>query len=950
MVIKRMLLFFVAMLMLVSSFTMSIIQVKAIEKNELQIMVMEDAINSDENFTIKVKESGQSHEQATLTLPENIELAKQSKEMEKKVRYDEKERQVILENVDETTEIRLIGAKEGVYQLQLKIAGDEDIKSNIITITIKNRIDSAVLETEQTISNVEEAAKQATEESVTQTTSTTEQKANKKAAVKAQVPQNSDEEDDEYGETTMDEEENNDVPDGPVTRGNENTPPPSDLNVSDSFHIVSGKNSKPHPDNKSQVIITEDKKSQSGGMWYKKAIDLKKDFNLVMSVYLGSDPKGADGIAFVLQNDPRELEAIGEAGAGLGAYSGGKGTYIKNGLALELDTYYNDSKKNPGSDALVDKSAINKGHIAVQIPGTKNGLSADDHYGLQIAKDPAQILGNDKWRNLSVKWDSAGQVMTYSFEDYDDITYKIDDVAATFGGTSIYWGFTGSTGGSKNYQSVALVELPDQNIATIDKKVKNVTTASDYANEAQTKVGDTLKYKIEMKNSKENDYESLNGEILDVLDSRLEFKSGSLTINGETQTDAAWNNGDIILGNVQPGDEKIVEFEVTAKSVGLIKNIATYQADFETPRKSNETTVSTGDLLINKVDGDTKEPLQGVVYQVETADGTVVADNQETDAAGKVTVGYLEPGDYFAREMKALPGYAKDGTAHPFKIEADQTANGQAILNLENFKSPTPDPTISKTASVTEVSKGQEFEYTLTASNAENVGSWYHVILTDTLPDGLSYVSGDEGLIVDGQTVTWNIDELAAGATKSIKIKVRVTSVPTTETITNVLSAIGEDVTGAEFKVDDAKVSVAYKGTLELTSVPQDLNFGEKLNILPSSKTYPLVNYNKALIVTDTRITKGTWQLNARMSEQLNNDNSKLLDAIHFRTKDNQDLTLNDESTRIYQEKNTSDENKLSDNWSENKEGFSLLIDAGKGKPGDYKGVVEWTLSDAPAS
>lgn len=191
---------------------------------------------------------------------------------------------------------------------------------------------------------------------------------------------------------------------------------------------------------------------------------------------------------------------------------------------------------------------------------------------------------------------------------------------------------------------------------------------------------------------------------------------------------------------------------------------------------------------------------------------------------------------------------------------------------------------------------------------------------------------------------------MAAGATKSIKIKVRVTSVPTTETITNVLSAIGEDVTGAEFKVDDAKVSVAYKGTLELTSVPQDLNFGEKLNILPSSKTYPLVNYNKALIVTDTRITKGTWQLNARMSEQLNNDNSKLLDAIHFRTKDNQDLTLNDESTRIYQEKNTSDENKLSDNWSENKEGFSLLIDAGKGKPGDYKGVVEWTLSDAPAS
>ena len=110
------------------------------------------------------------------------------------------------------------------------------------------------------------------------------------------------------------------------------------------------------------------------------------------------------------------------------------------------------------------------------------------------------------------------------------------------------------------------------------------------------------------------------------------------------------------------------------------------------------------------------------------------------------------------------------------------------------------------------------------------------------------------------------------------------------------------------------------------------------------------MNYKNKLTIRDSRVVKDTWQLNARMVEQLHNNQSELTDAIQFFTADGKRLSLNNEFVRLYQEKNKTVENNLSDNWSENKEGFRLLIDAGKGKPGDYKGVVEWTLSAAPAS
>ena len=64
-------------------------------------------------------------------------------------------------------------------------------------------------------------------------------------------------------------------------------------------------------------------------------IDLSYDFQASFDVYLGNNANGADGLAFVLQNDPLGANAIGGDGGNYGAVG------IKNGLGIAFDTWQN---------------------------------------------------------------------------------------------------------------------------------------------------------------------------------------------------------------------------------------------------------------------------------------------------------------------------------------------------------------------------------------------------------------------------------------------------------------------------------------------------------------------------------------------------------------------------------------------------------------------------------
>ena len=85
-----------------------------------------------------------------------------------------------------------------------------------------------------------------------------------------------------------------------------------------------------------------------------------------------------------------------------------------------------------------------------------------------------------------------------------------------------------------------------------------------------------------------------------------------------------------------------------------------------------------------------------------------------------------------------------------------------------------PDVKVTKSASKTNVNSGDSLTFTLEASNIGN-DTANNVVITDTIPTGLQITGTSGGCSVSGQTVTCNVGDIAAGASKSVTIDVKAT-------------------------------------------------------------------------------------------------------------------------------------------------------------------------------
>lgn len=174
--------------------------------------------------------------------------------------------------------------------------------------------------------------------------------------------------------------------------------------------------------------LTPNQGGRNGSAWNKNRLFLDQDFDINARVYLGNDDAGADGIAFVLQN--QSLNA-GSSGGGLG-YAG-----ISPSFAVEFDTY-NNGNIEPNQD-----------HIAI----IANGNTAGAH---NTYSTPFGVQMEDgQWHTARFVWDAS----TKNFQVWYDGTRRhditIDLKADIFNGRPyVYWGFTGATGGATNLQQV----------------------------------------------------------------------------------------------------------------------------------------------------------------------------------------------------------------------------------------------------------------------------------------------------------------------------------------------------------------------------------------------------------------------------------------------------------------------------------------------------------------
>ncbi|MFT3979991.1 MAG: PKD domain-containing protein [Ferruginibacter sp.] len=192
--------------------------------------------------------------------------------------------------------------------------------------------------------------------------------------------------------------------------------------------------------------------NQSGSVWNNNRIDLNNSFDYNFDVYLGSNDGGADGIAFVLQ--PIST-SVGSLGGGMGL-SG-----ISPSIGITLDTYQNSS---PDNDPYYD-------HIAVQRNGDLNHATANNLAGPLQASSTSDNIEDGVTHKLRVVWDAPTKTLTAYFDGVLRLTLVNDFVNTTFGGNpSVFWGFTGATGGLSNEQKFCTALTPAWNFSATQKR------------------------------------------------------------------------------------------------------------------------------------------------------------------------------------------------------------------------------------------------------------------------------------------------------------------------------------------------------------------------------------------------------------------------------------------------------------------------------------------------
>ena len=206
------------------------------------------------------------------------------------------------------------------------------------------------------------------------------------------------------------------------------------------------------------VQLTPAQNAQRGAAWYDCTLDVAFPFTLDLTVNLGSNDGGADGIAWVMQQiGPGALTSSNGGNMGYGNFDGPSGTFVDPvfdpSLAIEFDTWVNGNVGDPFYD-----------HVALQRDGTHNHNSPDCLAGappntIQASATSGNIEdGQD--HDVRIEWDPATQVFRMEFDGEERFSVTVDLVGDVFAGDSeVWWGFTGSTGGANNAQSFCLVNF-----------------------------------------------------------------------------------------------------------------------------------------------------------------------------------------------------------------------------------------------------------------------------------------------------------------------------------------------------------------------------------------------------------------------------------------------------------------------------------------------------------
>lgn len=255
------------------------------------------------------------------------------------------------------------------------------------------------------------------------------------------------------------------------------------------------------------TTLTSASNNQRGCIWdVNSTLNFGSNFSYDFTINLGSSDAGADGMAFVMQNDARGRCACGTAGGSLGA--GG----ISNSLVVEIDTYLNfEDRDDFVSPVIGCAGSEDPDHLDLWLNGSINPDLDANCGAVAVGERPitanAVRLQNPPGINYNIE-NGANHILRVSWVTGSPGTFtaRVLNTALTttfatvsstlnpmtvFGTNSPYFGFTASTGGLSNQQTIcnAALFLPVELLyftadCNDNKTIVNWSTASETNNKS----------------------------------------------------------------------------------------------------------------------------------------------------------------------------------------------------------------------------------------------------------------------------------------------------------------------------------------------------------------------------------------------------------------------------------------------------------------------------------
>lgn len=644
--------------------------------------------------------------------------------------------------------------------------------------------------------------------------------------------------------------------------------------------------------------------NQVGAIWSKRQIDLTRDFQFTSYIYLGNGPNYgthtasaiADGITMTFHNDLRAAAAIGASGGYLGAYGyQNNGQYIRNAISLEFDPF---GGEDPNDRYLSSDISRAGGHIGIVVPSANNATTNTNHYGvLQAGKtaDATNRMSNDTWRELDINWDSSTNTLKYAVEGFGEASYTVADLNSTFGGTKVYWGFTGATGEFVMDAKIAMTEIPAE--VSHSLKVENITQSIGSALEVQANKGDTVRFTDTL--VADDDAVVMGDDAIAVitLPEGLTYTSTTMKFDGTT----------VDANKIEVSGQKI-------KVSGLdLVSSSSYDLSFDVEVTSEITGIS----LSTTVE---------VFSSFESSWG--VSNKATVTIPTSLTVNFVDEDGTELRDAVVLQKVANSTTNLVTESSVTSVINDLLADNYEIVTRPTGE------TSVVVPSSGKTVQYVFRRVDA--------VLTVEFLNEGEQILSSYT-VTIDGQVadvIDLTKESSVVAMIKSIEDDgYQITERPSSET---------------EVELTSTSVKVVYKvkGTLSIFSAPTTIDFGVE-NVAGKDIRVDTPTYDEDFVIRDKRYQRTEWYLTAELESPLTRQSGSgtvLEDAIRYRKiSDDSDseVILNSIAQEIVARTQSTDTYNISDEWRAGNTGFKLEVPAGSVKGlGEYQATILWVLSE----